>query len=243
MSPEENIVFTKDNLDLYLKELAKEYKKLSGTAMPAEIILIGGAAIVANYGFREMTTDIDAVIQAASSMKDAINRVGDRFHLPNGWLNADFIKTSSYSPKLIEVSTYYKTFSHAAEIRTVAAEYLIAMKLRSGRKYKNDLSDVLGILAEHSERGCPITFGRIDDAVCMLYNGWSAIEQDVKQMIEDAVIDGHYAEAYAAVREEEKRTKDVLLDFEKTHPRAVNPSNVDDILTALKAKRSGQNIK
>ena len=44
--------FTKDNLDMYLKELAKEFRKLNGNKIPAEIILIGGAAILANYGFR-----------------------------------------------------------------------------------------------------------------------------------------------------------------------------------------------
>lgn len=30
------------------------------------MILIGGASVLVNYGFRDMTTDIDAVIQAAS---------------------------------------------------------------------------------------------------------------------------------------------------------------------------------
>ena len=71
--------FTKENLDNYLKELAKEYRKLAGKDMPAEIVLVGGAAILTNYGFRNMTTDVDAVIHAASSMKDAINKVGDKF--------------------------------------------------------------------------------------------------------------------------------------------------------------------
>ena len=102
-------VFTKDNLDTYLKELAKEFRKVNGRHMSAEIILIGGAAILLNYGFRDMTTDVDAVIRAASSMKDAINRVGDKFDLPNGWLNSDFMQTSSYSSKLDEVSVYYRT--------------------------------------------------------------------------------------------------------------------------------------
>lgn len=76
--------FRKENLDSYLKELAKEYRKLGGRAMPAEIVLIGGAAVIANYGFRNMTTDVDAVIHAASIMKDAINNVGDRLNLPSG---------------------------------------------------------------------------------------------------------------------------------------------------------------
>ena len=71
MSSENRFEFTKDNIDTYLKELAKEYRKLVGKNMPAEIILIGGASVLVNYGFRDMTTDIDALIQAASSMKDA----------------------------------------------------------------------------------------------------------------------------------------------------------------------------
>jgi len=68
------ISFTKDNLDTYLKELAKTFRKLNGTAMPAEIILIGGASILANYGFREMTNDMDAIIHASSAMKLSATR-------------------------------------------------------------------------------------------------------------------------------------------------------------------------
>jgi len=63
-----NIPFTKENLNTYLKKLAKEFRKLNGTKMPAEIILIGGAAILANYGFRELTYDIDVMIMAFSVM-------------------------------------------------------------------------------------------------------------------------------------------------------------------------------
>lgn len=39
---------------------------------PAEIVLVGDAAILVNYGFREMTYDIDAVITASSAMKGAV---------------------------------------------------------------------------------------------------------------------------------------------------------------------------
>ena len=59
-----NTPFTKENLDVYMKELSIEFKKLNGTKMPAEIILIGGAAILANYGFREMTYDNETIIQS-----------------------------------------------------------------------------------------------------------------------------------------------------------------------------------
>lgn len=56
--------FTKEKLDLYLKELAKAFRKYNGKKMPAEIILVGGATILTNYGFRDMTTDIDAIIHS-----------------------------------------------------------------------------------------------------------------------------------------------------------------------------------
>lgn len=144
--------FTKENLDYYLKELAKEFRKRNGKNTPAEIILVGGAAILANYGFREMTYDIDAVITASSTMKEAINAVGDRLDLPNGWLNADFRSTNSYSPKLSQYSKYYRTYSNVLNIRTISAEYLVAMKLMSGRRYKKDLSDIVGILSGQERR-------------------------------------------------------------------------------------------
>lgn len=229
-------VFTKENLDNYLKELAKEYRKLGGKVMPAEIVLVGGAAILTRYGFRDMTTDIDAIIYAASSMKDAINRVGDKFDLPNKWLNADFIRTGSYSSRLTEVSVYYKEFSNVLTVRVVADEYLVAMKLRSGRKYKNDISDIIGVLAENERNNKPITMGMIDNAVEKLYGGWSDFPEDSKPFIETAIRNGNFEEVYSSVKAEEKESKEILIGFEKEYQNAVNASNVDEILKTLKAK-------
>lgn len=230
--------FTKENLDTYLKELAKEFRRLNGKSMPAEIVLVGGAAILTNYGFRDMTTDIDAVIHAASSMKDAINMVGDKFDLPNGWLNADFMHTGSYSPKLDEFSVYYKSFYGVLSVRTIAAEYLIAMKLRSGRKYKNDLSDVIGILAEHEKKGAPITLEKIDVAVTNLYGGWDAFPEDSKTFIEDALKNGDFENVYTSVKKDELESKDILIGFKKEYPKVAKDSNINDILKTLKEKRN-----
>ena len=49
------IAFGKDQIDSYLKEVAKQYRKLNRKGMPAEITLIGGASILINYGFRDST--------------------------------------------------------------------------------------------------------------------------------------------------------------------------------------------
>ncbi|MCM1144453.1 MAG: DUF6036 family nucleotidyltransferase [Lachnoclostridium sp.] len=218
-----------------MKELAKEFKKQNGTAVPAEIILIGGAAVLMGYGFREMTTDVDAVIHASSAMKEAVGKVGDRYNLPHGWLNSDFMCTDSYSPKLEQFSVYYKTFSNVLQIRTVSAEYLIAMKLRSGRKYKNDLSDIIGILAEHERRGDPISKDRIEIAVRNLYGNWNGFSADAVSFIHDALEKGNYETIYAAVMEEEKKSKDMLIQFGKKYPGVAAQSNVNEILASLKA--------
>ena len=229
--------FTKENLDSYLKELAKEFRKLNGKQMPAEIILIGGAAVLANYGFRKMTYDVDAIITASSVMKDAVNRISDKLGLPNGWLNMDFKKTASYSDRLREVSVYYRTFSNVLTIRTITAEYLIAMKLMSGRRYKNDLSDIAGILWEHEKSGTPITPEMVDKAVTTLYGGWENIPQNSKQLIEAAFAGGDYETLFLQNRESEHQSKEILLDFDKTYPGALNAENIDTILEQARQKR------
>lgn len=230
--------FTKENLDMYLKELSKEYRRLGGKAMPAEIILIGGAAIVANYSFRDMTTDVDAVILAASVMKDAINRVGDKYELPNGWLNADFTKTESYSDKLLECSVPYKQFNYVLDVRVVTAEYLVAMKLRSGRIYKNDLSDIAGILAEHIKRGTPISEEQIRNAVIMLYGAWESLPPDSQAFIANVMRNDNSERIYNDIRTQEKQSRELLVRFEEKYPGVINTENVQDILKNLNSRSS-----
>lgn len=236
MSSEHRFEFTKENIDLYLKEVAKEYRKQVGKGMPAELILVGGASVLINYGFRNMTTDIDALIYASSGMKDVVNRVGDRFGLPSGWLNADFKNTASYTPKLNEFSVYYKTYSNILSIRTVSAEYLIAMKLQSGRQYKSDLSDVLGILAEHEKRGMPITMEQIRKAVTDLYGDRALLSDMSQAFIENVMEDGRFEQLYKRIAQGEQETKELLIQFEKDYPGAAKEANIDAIVVNLQKK-------
>lgn len=242
MSSEKQFEFTKDNIDLYLKEVAKEYRKQAGKKMPAELVLIGGASVLINYGFRNMTTDIDALIQAASAMKDAINRVGDRYDLPHGWLNADFTNTESYSVKLSQFSVYYKTYANIVTIRTVEAEYLIAMKLRSGRQYKSDLSDILGILAEHQKRGTPISMEQIRKAVSDLYGAWESLPETSQAFIENVMEDGRFEELYEQTASGEKEVGALLLQFEQNYPNVVTGKNVNEIAGNLQKKTDRASI-
>lgn len=228
--------FTKDNLDTYLKELSREFRKLNGTWMPAEIILVGGASILINYGFRNATYDCDAIVHASSVMKEAANNVGDRFGLPNGWFNSDFQKTKSYSEKLSQYSKHYRTFFNIVDIRTVSGEYLVAMKLMSGRQYKNDLSDIVGILWEQQQTGHPLSFQDIDKAVCNLYDGWETLPDDAKKQIEKILDGGNLENLYHYYRDSEVKTKQSLVKFEADYPDVLTEKNLEQIIKQLEQK-------
>ncbi len=236
--------FTKENLDYYLKELAKEFRKRNGKNTSAEIVLVGGAAILANYGFREMTYDIDAVITASSALKEAVNTVGDRLGLPNGWLNADFKNTSSYSPKLLQYSKYYRTYSNVLNIRTISSEYLVAMKLMSGRRYKKDLSDIIGILSEQERMGEPLSYQKIDCAVRNLYAGWEHISEYAIQVLKAALDSENLKELFMEQEHEEALSKQAVLQVEKYEGEKVKESNVDEIIQkALRKKRDDRDAR
>lgn len=231
---------TKENLDSYLKAVAKQFRKLNGKTMPAEITLIGGASILVNYGFRDSTYDVDALIQTSSSMKDAINYVTDTMGLPNGWLNEDFKNTKSYTPRLVNYSKYYRTFSNVVTVRTITGEYLVAMKLMAYRQYKHDISDIVGVLREQQKAGDPLSYERIEKAVTDLYDGWENLPADAQTMIR-SILDNEDLDAlFEAYANEEAAAKDALLTFEDQYPDVLKEDNLTDILNHLMVREREQ---
>lgn len=228
----------KKDLDLYLKELAREYRKRSGKAVPAEITLIGGASVLINYGFREMTYDMDAILDASSSIREAVSCVGDKYGLPVGWINDDFVRTDSYTPRIVQYSRYYRTYANVLTVRTVTEEYLVAMKLRAGRQYRYDRSDVIGILWEQEKRGAPLSLERIHKAVGDLYGCWDVLTDEVKEFIEMAVHSGNYEELYHRVRQAEAENKDNLLAYQEEKPGRIRADNANEILAALRRRKA-----
>ncbi|MBR6593807.1 MAG: hypothetical protein IKK83_01290 [Clostridia bacterium] len=231
---------TKENLDTYLKELAKQFRKLNGKAIPAEITLIGGASILINYGFRDSTYDVDALIHASSAMKDAINYVADTLGLPNGWLNEDFKNTKSYTPRLVNYSKYYRTFSNVLTVRTITGEYLVAMKLMAYRQYKHDISDIVGILREQQNSGNPLTLERIDKAVKDLYDSWENLPENAKNTIESILANEDMDALYEAYANEEAAAKDALITFEDKYPDVLKEDNLTDILNHLLKEQNAE---
>lgn len=234
---EERIMLDSKTMEECLKEIAKEYhKRFRGGNI--EIIIVGGASLALNYQFRNGTTDIDVVIAGREDLKDIINKVGDERGLPNGWLNQDFRKTESYSPKLRQYSKYYKSFYQCMEVRTIKDEYLIAMKLVSMRKYKHDRSDIVGILYENEQNGNKISFQDIDRAVNNLYGSWDKISPDSKMWIKQLTEYASVGELLPELQLQEKEAAMALVQFDSQYPGQLTSDNVEQILESNERKYS-----
>ena len=226
--------FTKDNLDEILGELGKAFRKMNGTKIPAEIILIGGAAIVAGYGFRESTTDIDALIQASSAMKDAIRKIGDKYGFSRDWINQDFKKTSSYSDAIVQHSIPYRTFSNIMHVRILPPEYVVAMKLAALRQYKYDFSDVVGVIMESH-----ISRERVENAVKNLYGGMERLVSAEKaaSLLDDIYSSTNLKNLYTIYRNKEIEGFEILRQADSDYKGFLNRDNVNDVIAAIRAKK------
>lgn len=231
------ICFDKAHIDDCLKAVAKQYRKLNKKGMPAEITLVGGASILINYGFRDSTYDVDAFIQASSSMKDAINYVTDTMALPNGWLNDDFRNTDSYTPRLTSFSKFYRTFSNVVTVRTITGEYLVAMKLKAFRKYKHDISDIVGILCSHIHAGNPLNLQKIDKAVEDLYGGWQNMPEESLSLIQRILSETDLDSLYRVYTQQEQKAKQALITFDEVYPQVLKEDNLESILHHLLEKQ------
>ena len=230
-----NESFTADNINDILKDLAKAYKKISST--PAEITLVGGAAILINYGFRQQSNDVDAIIHASSAMKDAANIVGDKRSLPYGWLNSEFKNTDSYTPKIEQYSVHYREYSHILKIRTLPPEYIAAMKLMSGRPYKHDLSDFVGILYEQYEKGEPLSEEQVYNAFVNLYDDIKRMPENSYDLMLSAFETDDLAELMERTKSKEEKNRKLLKAFENKYEGVLNEGNLSEILEQLEKKQ------
>lgn len=193
----------------YLKEFAKELRKETKN-IDIDIIIVGGGSIILNYNFRFSTGDFDIIKpNRLIDIKHSANKIADKYNLTSNWINDDFTTTSSYSNKLINYADYYRTFSNHIHFYTIKDEYLIAMKLKSNRNYKNDYSDIIGILVENPS----INYNNIQQAIIDLYETLDAIDNDIlnftKSLLEMPNHD--LKKAYETILEIEEQNRNEIL--------------------------------
>ena len=114
------------------------------------------------------------------------------------------------------------------------------MKLKSGRKYKSDLSDIVGILDEHVQKKDPISLDQIQRAYDQLYGDWNKLADDIKEFISSLFSDkSNIHDIYESTRKQEIEAKEMPIDFEDRYPGVTTVSNVNSILETLKKNRQG----
>ena len=220
----------KEGLELYLKELAKILKKKSGGDASCEIVIVGGASIVLNYSFRLSTMDIDCTDNSGILMNDVIGEIAKKYNLPSNWINTDFIKTKSYSKKLNLYSQFYKSFSNGTlNVRTIKDEYLIAMKLVSARKYKNDYSDIYGIVNELRKNKKEITIEQVENAAINLYGSLDCVNKEAYRFLKSILSDSG-VELYDSIRKQEEKN---LNEIKQVNDKNINDDDINYILDAI----------
>lgn len=199
--------FSKEQLDNIFKDIGKELKKkLKNKNFSYELIIVGGASILLNYSFRMSTIDIDCLDVNDALMNEIINEITNKYQLPNGWINTDFTKTNSYTPKLIQYSSFYKSYSNGAlVVRTIKDEYLIAMKMVAARTYKHDYSDIYGIIKENKA----LTFDKIKTSIINLYGNADVVSEEMMSFVEKLFNDSSLI--YSDIEKQETETKETLL--------------------------------
>jgi len=233
MSTKKEITFNKEKLNDLLNKLSKVYKKLGGRKAVSQIVLVGGASVLAAYHFRDSTTDIDAF---GNILKEAVVKIADEYNLPYDWLNKDFMKSESYTPLLYDYSVYYKTFNQVFEVRIVKGACLIAMKLKSARTYKKDLSDIIGILKEEKENGHPLTLEEVKTMYNKLYgnDSYDKLEVETRDFFETHINLESFDKNFKIIREVEEKNKAIM--YKKIEYRVKN--NIHGKLFTTEVKKS-----
>ena len=235
-------LITKENAYPILKAFAKEYKKQNGTSVPIEVVIVGGGSILLNYGFRETTQDFDIMTQSMGVIKDVSHRIADLYNLPDNWLNTDFMRTASYSDKLREVSKHFCSFNNGSlEFRTVNGEYLIAMKMVSAREYRNDISDVVGILIYMKNDSADFSMDRVEHAIDFLYGKWeNVVKEDIYEKIKEytkwSVSD--LKKEYDVLTQMESQTKQELIDVNEKYQGVVKEESIDKVIEGLRRRKA-----
>lgn len=224
-----NKTLNKADLDLYFSDLGKLLKKkIRNKNLSVEIIVVGGASILLNYNFRDTTVDIDCIDVHDALMNEVVNEVANKYDLPTNWINTDFKNSSSYSQKLVNYSSFYKTYYGVLNIRTVKGEYLIAMKIVSARKYKNDYSDIYGIIKWYKDNNIDLTMDQIDKSIDELYSSHDRVDKDAYKFTK------HLVENINSVPIETiKKSEEENLKIIKNKKNIDQIDNIDEILKKI----------
>ncbi len=112
------------------------------------------------------------------------------------------------------------------------------MKLMSGRRYKKDLSDIVGILNEQKRIEKPLDYNKIDRAVRDLYDSWNGISVYTTEVLKAALESENLEELFEEQVREEEASRQEVLRIQKYDKTKITGSNIDDIINMALNKKT-----
>ena len=124
---------TSEEIEKYLSELSG---LLAAKEVIGEICIYGGAAMCLAFKARPATKDVDAIFEPVKAMRGAINAIGEKYGLNEGWLN--------FAVKMFVVEHERKILFDFPNLKVFVptADYLLAMKVLALRAESFDTFDV-----------------------------------------------------------------------------------------------------
>ena len=114
------------------------------------------------------------------------------------------------------------------------------MKMVAARSYRNDISDIIGILLYAQKAGNRITMEQIDHALSVLYDNPEGIvrEELFRQVERYTNMDcSDLYTAYWEMKDKEKRTKEDIVEISEKYPDVVAEKSVESIIEEIRKKR------
>lgn len=152
----------KENMGIYLNALNECIRRRHPNAI-VELVMVGGSSLILGNTFRLSTEDIDAFQLTNVGIKRCIKDVKDMFSITSDWLNDDFTKSPSYTPKIKKNKILVLHRSNLIVYRACDLD-VFCMKLVSKRD--KDFNDLFGMLRESL---CRITRDKVFDRMQFLY--------------------------------------------------------------------------
>ena len=115
------------------------------------------------------------------------------------------------------------------------------MKLKAGRQYKKDLSDIAGILMEHASGEIPLNENRSSLLLLTCMGQPKRFSNDAMQFLAHILQEENYKDVYETVLKEEAANRELLLDFQEVYPNTVHEENADNIIALLRKNSRDRN--
>ena len=111
------------------------------------------------------------------------------------------------------------------------------MKLIAGRKYKNDLSEIVGVLMEYEEQQRLISLNQINQSLLTLYGQSELPDAELMHWLVQLMQHESYRKVYDQVRREEANNQSMVIEAIEQGSKVFSESDVDAVLALIRERK------